>query len=64
MLFSFGCAKVRRVFLREPLFQFHLGRGVDRVLGEVVPLIRVLGHVVEFLTAIGIASCKTSSAAA
>ena len=59
-LFPFGCAKVRRVFLRQPFFQFHLGCGVDRGIGEVLPLVWVFGGVVELFTAVGVADVVPS----
>ena len=50
MLFLFGRTKVRCVFLRKPFFQFCLGRGVGRVIGEVLPLKWIGLDVVKFLT--------------
>ena len=50
MLLFFGSTKVRRVVLREPFFQFRLGRSVGRFIGEVLPLKWVGFDVVKFLT--------------
>ena len=54
MLFPFGCAKVRRVVLREPFLQFRPGLGVGRVIGEVIPLKWIGFNVVEFLATVAV----------
>ena len=58
-LFLFGRTKVRGIFLGEPFFQFRLGRGVGRVIGEVLPLVRVFGGIVELFTAAGVHFIET-----
>ena len=50
----FDCPKVRGVFLGEPFLKFGFGLGILGMIGQVVPLVGVLGHLVEFFASLAI----------
>ena len=45
---------MRSVFLGEPFFQLGLGLGILGIPGQVVPLVGVLGHLVEFFASLAV----------